>query len=250
MDHRIAAGLAIAAACLAFALGAASTEAPAVLKKSPPIDKDVEAFPRIVARTPQAKAINAALARGDARVRQAVAECKNNGGEWDYSRSIGAPMRGPGFVSLYVFDNSYCGGNHPNTDQIALTYDLSTGRPITWAKYLPERFVQPQERWQAGDGTVIGVIKAPALLEWFRTRAVAARDASVDADCREALQAVGSVVLYIDAQAGGVVIEAADLPHVVEACAESVVITTTELRKLGASPKLIDAIDTAHRARD
>jgi hypothetical protein len=51
---------------------------------------------------------------------------------------------------------------------------------------------------------------------------------------------------WLDAKAGGLAVQP-DLAHVVQACADPVVISTAALRQEGASPQLTDAIDAAHR---
>lgn len=249
MAFRVRAGVAMAAVLAAFALGAAGAEAPVVLKKSPSLSKGVDAFPRLAGTSAQVKTINAALDRADGRMRRFLADCKDNGqtDRWDFARHVSAPMKGPGFLSLYAADDFFCGGAHPNTYQLALTYDLATGKPITWAKYLPARLVTPEDRATADDGTIVGVVQAPALLEWYRAEAVRQRGAPDE--CKDVIADIGSLVLWIDAKAGGVAMQPEGLPHVIAACGETVVMSAAELRRQGASPKLVAAIEAAHRAR-
>lgn len=255
MDHRTGAGLAIAAACLAFALGAASAEAPVALKAQPAVGKRTDALPRLVGTSAPIKKINTALARGDVRLRKAVADCRDGAKSmeatgWSWEREVTAPMRGPAFVSLVAIDGYDCGGAHPDGSTLALTYDLSTGGPIDWSHYLPANLAADQGRSNASDGTVVGVVTSSALIAWYRTAAIGALDGELKTDCKDVLDTnVSGLILWVDAKRGGVAMSAADLPHVVAACAVDVVMPLAELRKRGASPKLIDAIDTAHRAR-
>ena len=253
MKHRIGAiGLGFAA-CLAFALGAASAEAALTLKAQPAFGKQADAFPRIAGTLPNIKKINAALARGDLRLKKAIAECRDSAKSmdapgWSWERALSAPMRGPGFLSLVAYDGYDCGGAHPDGSTLALTYDLSTGGPIDWSHYLPAKYAAAQSRSTASDGTIVGTVTAPALLDWYRVVAVEQMDKSLKADCKDVIDGdVQGLILWIDARRGGVVLQAVDLPHVVAACGVDVVVPLSELRKWGASPKLIDAIDAAHR---
>jgi hypothetical protein len=253
LRQRIGAGLAIAAACGAFAVGAASAEAALTLKAQPAFGKQADALPRIAGTSASIRKINAALARGDARLKKAIGECRDSARSmdapgWSWTRQVSAPMRGPAFVSVIAQDEYDCGGAHPDGSTLALTYDLSTGGPIDWSHYLPAKYAAEQGRSTASDGTIVGTVTARALLDWYRVVALEQLDASLKADCKDVLDgSVQGVVLWIDARRGGVALQAADLPHVVAACAAQVVMPLSELRKLGASAKLIDAIDTAHR---
>lgn len=239
-------GLALAALALIAAAPAMWLSKPATLAK------DVAAAPRIlVPTTPQTAKINAALDRFDRRMRVELASFKadcGSGGERD--RDIAVPMRSPAFLSLYVMDNYWCeGAAHPDASQLALTYDLSTGKPIDWAGYLPVELVVPSALEDLGDGSKIGVVKSPVLLAWYRKTVMSGPDS--DADWREQCTGVFddiSLVLWIDAKGDGVAMQPSSLPHVVAACGESAVMTTAELRRRGAKAALTNAIDAAHAA--
>lgn len=53
------------------------------------------------------------------------------------------------------------------------------------------------------------------------------------------------MMAWLDAKVGGVAVQF-DLPHVVQACADDVVIPTKTLREEGVQTVLIDAIEAAH----
>ncbi len=236
---------------LAF-LAAAAIAAPALaaggigLQGQNPLGESTDAFPRIVSPAgPKIERINQALTRADARAKKAMKDCGKAPNT--YERAITAPMTGEPFLSLIASDYAECGGAHPSIGQLALTYDLGTGRPINWAEYLPADLIQPEELIDAGDGSQIGATRSPALLDFYRTAAKAQR---AERDCDEVLDGELSLVLWIDAKQQGVAIAPTNLPHVVQACGETVVMKTEELRKRGAKPALTDAIDDARKAKN
>lgn len=251
--RRLARGLAPLALILCVA---AAPPAPLRLVPRPDIAPDVEALPRIVApgSPDQAKRINARLDLADARARTARAACLDfdpTHGFWE--RGVTAPFYGPRFVSLWIADFTGCGGAHPNTDQQALTYDLSTGAPINWERYLPARLVTPTGRTNAGDGAVIGTVQSPELIAWFNRTALAGMDVARREECGdlyggEGVGSDGSLMLWLDAKAGGLAMQLASVPHVIAACSEPVVMPVDELRRQGAAPALIEAIEQARRA--
>lgn len=111
------------AACLLAALAAGPAAAQVVSLKQPaPIARGVAALPRIATpATPATTKINAALARLD---KSWLAFRKQCGA--DTGRSVNVTMRGPGYLSLVVNMDYYCGGAHPDNSSIALVYDLAS----------------------------------------------------------------------------------------------------------------------------
>ncbi|MBX3481850.1 MAG: hypothetical protein KF842_15775 [Caulobacter sp.] len=244
--------LTLAAALAAIALPAAAADVIG-LQGQPSLGKDLDAFPRISSPAgPKVDRINQALNRADARLKKAVKDCGKPDGEMVFwERGVRAPMTGEPFLSLVAADFYGCGGAHPNTWQLALTYDLGTGRPISWASYLPADLVTPEVLLTGDDATQVGAVRAPALLDWYRAsiRAASGHDAEWAQGCNDVLDQDLALILWIDAEAGGVAMQIAELPHVVAACNETAVMTTDELRRRGAKPALTDAIDAAHKAK-
>src|SRR5437763_1517900 len=76
--------------------------------------------------TPAPARINAGLARLDARWIAFRRQCRADGGaaHSETSRTVTVTMAGPKVVSFLVAAQSYCGGAYPNSDAIALAYDL------------------------------------------------------------------------------------------------------------------------------
>src|SRR5258708_26253018 len=47
-------------------------------------------------------------------------------------------MKGPRFLSLVTNEGYFCAGAaHPDSDELALVFDLTTGRLVDWEKLLP-----------------------------------------------------------------------------------------------------------------
>jgi hypothetical protein len=239
---------------LVFAVLALAAAAPPVkLSKPAPVAKDVAGLPRLLSpATPQTASINAALARLDARARRDLAACRQADPKNAFlERSVSVDAVGARFLSLYVVEFSGCGGAHPDSSWMALTYDLATGRPINWADYLPADLVSAPALEDFGDGLKIGVLKSPALLSWYRA-AVAregARDKAWWADCKDVYDDPDlALILWIDARQDGVRVQASQLPHVVQACVSPQVLSVAELKKRGAKPALTDAIEAMRQA--
>lgn len=231
-------------AASAFALPALAAGGIA-LQGQNPLGESTDAFPRIVGPAgPKIEKINQALQRADARAKKAMKDCGKAPNTFE--RAVTAPMTGEPFLSLIASDYAECGGAHPNISQLALTYDLGTGRPITWADYLPAELIAPEALIDGGDGSQIGASKSPALLEFYRAAAKAQR---AERDCDEVLDGDLNLVLWIDAKKQGVAIAPTGLAHVVAACGETVIMSTDELRKRGAKPALTNAIDAAKKAK-
>ena len=213
--------------------GSVGLTAPAALAK------DVAAFPKLVAHDAIAGKINGALVKLDQRVRKARADClKSKDADW--SRSIEVTMRGPRYLSYLVSDSLSCGGAHPDASSFALVYDLTTGAPVDWAKLLPKPVVETTSLDTAADGAKIGVVASKTLTALY----IAGLGKDVDPSCKDALsEADLTFVLWLDREAKGLAMQTVSLPHVVQACADTVTIDVAKLRELGAAPSLIEALD-------
>ncbi len=202
----------------------------------------VAAFPRLRAAPSDhaAARINAALAAGDGRVREAAASCHG------WTRDVAVTMRGPRFLTLVATDEWACGA-YPDHDVLALTYDLRTGAPVNWTRVLGRGIVQAETMDSVGDGTRVGAVISKALAAWYRNAALGG--AVVPGACRPVLDDphLGFQV-WPDARAGGLEIAAFDLPHVVAVCAPPLVVSAAALRAMGVDAGLVRAILAAHRA--
>ncbi|MFE1600496.1 hypothetical protein [Methylobacterium sp. ID0610] len=235
-------------------------EAPVRLEVPPAPAKDVAALPRIAAPRDDAEiAINTAVARLDAKVRKAAAECRKEGGRnASWERSVSVPMRGPRFLSYAITDNAFCGGAHPNVSTMAIVYDLVSGAPVDWTGLLPSALTGQVALATGMDGTRMVTLASKRLhalyLAQYRPKSAAkpaAGTAAADADddgCREIVaESSGgppAMMAWPDAREGGLALSF-DLPHAVQACADTVVIPAAILRREGAKPLLLDAIAAA-----
>jgi hypothetical protein len=225
----------------------AEPAAPVQLRPSAPVARGIEAFPRLVAAPGDqaAQRINQALARRDAKIREAVKDChaQDKAGEWQ--RSISVSMRGPHYLSLIARDNWNCGGAHPDNGAMALVYDLRTGTPVDWKRLTPAGLLQEASTDTAGDGTTIGVVKSNALSALLMKSLVAQK---IDGDCRDYLADTSlTFMLWPDAGANGITVEPSNVIHAMAACGESVTISVPDSRALGIDAAMLDDVEEAHR---
>jgi hypothetical protein len=238
-----------------FAAGAAAAEGPApiALAAQPDIGPQLAAFPRLAAPDgPQMQRINQQLASADARARQAAQECRGQAADagadpkeaGGWQRSVSVAMRGPRYLALVASDEWYCGGPYPSNESFALAYDVQTGAPLNWERLLPKSLGVTASLDTAGDGTRLGVVASPKL------KALYMKAAKLDPDCVQALRDTDlQFLLWPDARREGVAVEPSNLPHVIAACGEDVVIPLPALRQLGVEPALLEAIAAAHQAK-
>jgi hypothetical protein len=244
-----AAGLFAAALCGA---GAASASPFAVvLHQPPPLAKDADSLPRIVSpKTAATDRINADLARADAQWREDAVWCRKNATspkDVYLARGFTVTMRGPGFFALSVSDESDCGGAHPNNDVTARVYDLDSGRRVDWLKLFPAS-ARMKRPYDDASEELAGMFTSPVLQAVYLKTARTYRPGKEWADC-DYLEQPGRVFdLMPNAESGGLDMEPADLPRVIMACGDSVTISPTELRRLGADPRLIGSIEQSHLA--
>ncbi len=246
---------------VALVLGIATAHAAdrvVTLQMPPPVAKGAAAMPPIAAPRDDAETkINAALRRLDGNVKKAIAECSASSREAhtkpDWQRTVQAAMRGPGFLSFEIVDNTDCGGVHPNVGTMSIVYDLRTGAPVDWTALLPASLTGKVALREGADGTKMITLSSKRLTElYFAGYRTHAKPDPEDAECRQAMKDAAAdsppaMMVWLDAKAGGLAIQF-DVAHVIQACADPVVISFATLRQLGASARLVDAIDAAHAA--
>jgi hypothetical protein len=216
----------------------------------PPIHKDVAAMPQVVNPADDAERhINVAVQRLDANIRKAVANCK--GAPADWTRSVDVPMRGPGYISFVIVDSAFCGGAHPSTATMSIVYDLRSGAPVDWTRLLPPSLTGKLALTARMDGTKMVTLASKRLyalyLAGYDPGAGTPEDRTA---CNDAVRNTGedeppAMMAWLDARQGGLAVQF-DLAHVVQACADPVVIPLATLRAEGAQPVLLDAIEAAH----
>ena len=228
------------ALALILAVGAAAAE-PVRLTRA----ASASAFPRIAApQTAATSKINAALARLDRRWAGFVRDCLAGGKDNEASRSVEITMRGARYLAVVAHDDESCGGAHPDESRTALTYDLTTGRPVDWRQLLGPRLVATTAVDNVIDGTVIGLVSSPELQRLYvRTlKAAGSEDASWWKDCAEVLADEDlKFSVWPDAKTHALMLEP-ELPHAVQACGDDAAISPATLGTFGASPDLIAAL--------
>ena len=223
----------------AFCIAAALTHAHAAAPKA----ELAPAFPKLPEQGgPMAEKINHALAGLDRKFAAAAGECRAGdpaGNQAD--RSFEVTLKGAHYYAVVASENWYCGGAYPDTDTLALTYDLATGRPVDWVKLLPGLGLKGSTD-TTFDGTVIGVVASKKLSDFY----IAENAKSPDhmEDCAEALADPQlTFQLWPAAKEGGLAVEPASLPHATAACAEIVTVTPARLREWGAAPALVEDLE-------
>jgi hypothetical protein len=213
----------------------------------PPVLKDVAAMPQIADPADDAeRRINAAVRQFDTAVQRAAAGCRDQDGKATWTRSVAVPMRGPGYISFAITDGMDCGGAYPNDGLVtAIVYDLRTGKPIEWPDVLPAALTGKLALAAGPDGTKMITLASKRLTALY----LAGYPADQSADCREAVQsqtadAPPPMMAWLSAKPAGLVVTF-DLPHVIAACAEPVLIPAATLRAEGARPALLSALDEA-----
>ncbi len=242
-----------ALAVAAMATAAQGADRAVKLKAPADVADGIAAMPRIVGPTDAAEArINKALDSLDANAVRGLKTCKApDGTPGGDSRNVTAPMRGPGFLSLVIADSAACGGPHPNNGTVAIVYDLTAGTPVDWAKLLPAALVGKQALAENWDGERFVTLTSARLLALFKR--FYRRGDGDQADCLRAIDdeiASGppQMSAWPDAKGEGLALQF-DLPYAVQDCAVPAIIPAAELKRLGASPKLLRALAAAHAAK-
>ncbi len=237
-------------AALLLSVHAWAGEGPIALRVPPPVAPNVVAMPEIANPADAAEQrINAALHRLDESVRKARLACHDGGNDpTRWSRSIDVPMRGPRFLSMVIQDDIYCGGAHPDIGTMAIVYDLRSGRPVDWTTLLPPSLTGTLSLETGADGTRTVRLASKRLSTLF----VAHYDhgGGHDADeCKgDIADSAGDGPLplsaWLDAKQGGLMLQP-DLPHVIQACGDPVLLPAALLQQEGVSPDLLHALAAA-----
>jgi hypothetical protein len=242
---------------VALALGAQALAANTVTLAPPEkLSGKTLALPRLAGpASPMTTKINTALGKVDASWVAFIKDCKSQAPTSETNRTAGAPMLGPRYFSVVARYDYDCGGAYPDTGTLALVYDLTTGRPVNWAKLMPAPLVQTSSVDTNTDGTSVGSVASERLSAFYRKALPAALAKANDVDkadrasCADALGDSLTFFVWPDAARDGVVIFPSSLAHAVKACGPEVLIPAASLRKMGADRKFVDAIEAAHAAK-
>jgi len=217
--------------------------------------KGVDEWPLIAnPGSPAAVRVNATLTGLNLRLAQAVRACNGDVLDamrglstkaatqaitQDWSRSVSVTMAGPRFLSLVATEETDCGGAHPNSDVMALVFDMTTGTPVNWPALLAKTAKASSFVDSVADGSKVGGLVLPALAKINLERA--------SEDCKGAFLKPQSFLVWPDAQSGTLVVQAFDLPHVVQSCADEIGLPMGQARQLGFDESVLTAIEQAHR---
>jgi hypothetical protein len=219
----------------------------------PPAVRGIASMPQIIDPVDNAEnRINAAVSRLDGIARTAAQDCKLSDGKpgyWD--RTIDVPMRGPGYVSFVITDNTNCGGAYPNVSTMSIVYDLRTGSPVDWTNLLPASLTGTLVLQEGADGTKMVTLASRRLFELYLAGYLTANNPPADPDCGQIIEDTGrsdppAMMAWLDARTGGLAVQF-DLIHALQACAKSIVIPLATLRAEGAQTALMDAIQRAQQ---
>ena len=219
----------------------------------PPVGEKIASMPQIIDPVDDAETrVNAALTRLDETVREAAGGCTSfDGKPGSWERTIEVPMRGPGYVSFVITDNTYCGGAYPDVSTMSIVYDLRAGAPVDWTRLLPASLTGTLALQEGADGTKMVTLASKRLFELYLA-GYRAGDKSADArECKQVIQdSAGDnpppMMVWLDAKVGGLAVQF-ELPHAVQVCEETVVVPLTTIRAEGAQSILVDAIQKAQQ---
>jgi len=234
---------------LGFATAALAQETVSLVKPRD-LREEIEAMPQIVApKTPATMKINRALKARDrevlARQRACTKQARELGrpsaagiGRWSWVK-----MRGPEFLTIESGNSSLCATPYEARWLDSMTYDLRTGDVVDWTQLMPGLTVVSYEEYRAPPQ-----VKGRALHARFMKAYRLLRDE--DPECIEAIDRPDEAefVLVPDPKDGGLRVQPSFLPHVIQACEDSVTLDAADMRTLGVAPRLVDAIQAARKA--
>ncbi len=218
--------------------------------------KGVDAWPLIEnADSSTARRVNATLMQMNRKLKSTLRECDTHYLMWaklvdlkstgkaspayDWERKVKVTMAGPHYLSIVATDDFvFCGGAHPDSDRNAMVFDMTTGALVDWSALVAKSAGASSERGSGLDGATASRLFFPALEKINASRA--------DAECKDAFWLPQSFLIWPDADKGGLIVQEADLPHVVQACANEIDLTLEQARKLGFDESLLTAIKQAH----
>lgn len=216
----------VAVGILALALAAQAADGP--LAASPMHSSGAMAvYPRLKSFPDAAvmARVNAALAAREKQDRASLDDCLAQAKQASFPirdgenrTDITVTYLSRRFFSINVTAGYNCGGPYPVSAQSPMTFDMTAGRIVDWKTMFTPGFWPPQ----GADGGV------PGLTKLYRARY---HPEDTDEDCRDAVmnQApfTSAPIVMLDAKKGLVVWP--EFPHVIQACADPVTLTASDL---------------------
>ncbi len=219
--------------------------------------KGIDAWPLILhANDAALKRVNAILQEMNQKLALALKDCDTNYAAWaqevgdaskgkggaagDWERKVEVTMTGPRFVSVVATDTFiFCGGAYPDSDRIAMVFDMATGDPVDWTAMIAKSASASSLADSGYDGTNFVVLLLPGLEK--------INLASASPECKGAFDYQQMFVIWPDAQKEQLVAIASGLPHVVSGCEQEIHLTMEQIRALGFDETIIGSIESAHR---
>jgi len=215
----------------------AAPPAPAALTMAAmtPLKKGIDAMPELTnPATPGQQKINATMKSLDAAALSMLKDCKT------YQRSVQPTMLGPGYVSVWVNESWDCGA-YPSVSISVKVFDLNTGDAVDWTKLVSATGVKSYSDSGADgkQGAPLALVD-PALMKMYL------KDPDNAGDCQTAYDDNQSFIIWPEAKTGTLKVEAFDLPHVTQACANDMTLTMDQAQKLGFNADFLKAVAAAH----
>jgi hypothetical protein len=221
----------------AAALPVAPTVAAALqLAPSKPLKKGIDAMPELAnPATPAQQKINAAMKSADAAALSMLKDCKS------YKRSVQPTMLGPGYFSVWVNESWECSA-YPNVSISVRLFDLNTGEAVDWSKLASGAGVKTYS-----DSGADGKQGAPLALVYPALKAMYLKDPDNAGECQTAYGDDQAFMIWPEAKSGTLKVEAFDLPHVVQACANDMTLTIDQAKALGFNADFLNAVLAASK---
>jgi len=214
--------------------------APAVLALvvSKPLKKGIDAMPELAnPATPAQQKINTTMKALDTAALSMLKDCKS------YQRSVQPTMLGPGYFSVWMNESWDCGA-YPNVSISVRVFDLNTGDAVDWSKLVSSAGVQNYSDTGAdGKQGAPQALIDPALLAMYL------KDPDNAGDCQTAYGDANTQAFMIwpEAKTGTLKVEAFDLPHVTQACANDMTLTMDQAKSLGFNADFLNAVAAAQK---
>ena len=141
-----------------------------------------------------------------------------------------------------MLGDNWEGGAYPASQVHVVVLDLSTGQTVDWTKLVKAAGVT-----NYSDSGADGKLGQPQALIYPALMAMYMKDPDNQGDCKDAYQDPQSFMIYPDAKSGKLDVSAFDLPHVVQACMNDMMLTPEQAKSLGFDQGLLDALAAAHK---
>lgn len=226
-------------ACLTGFSAATGQEPVVTLLPRPDLAPGFAALPRLGDAMPAAARINADLARIDARALEGSGDCRA-GERSDWARWVTRDFSGPEFLGLSEGNDFYCdGAAHPDQFQHRYTWDLATGAPVDWTALLPASLGLAPAYPMGRRRSDADPYASAALVRLYVAHIPGARDP----ECTHFAQDPHlSFTFALNATDHALAMFPAGYAYVDRPCADMAMIPADTLQRLGAAPRLTQAL--------